>query len=137
MLGPNWIYNWNLTIVSCIFTNCLSILYRYATVQQCTYFGHKSFASLRTETIITTGICSKRMPSIDVVIMHRIKRLVFKSTHISNIKIEWTFVHLFQIRIFWKVFHEQLSTEDKKKFLIFVTASDRFPYGDITKVSNG
>lgn len=49
----------------------------------------------------------------------------------------FTFVYLLQIRLFWKVFHEQLSTEDKKKFLIFVTASDRFPYGDITKVSSG
>ena len=31
------------------------------------------------------------------------------------------------IRLFWKVFHEKLSIAEKKKFLLFLTGSDRIP----------
>ena len=31
------------------------------------------------------------------------------------------------IKLFWKVFHEKLSIEEKKKFLLFLTGSDRIP----------
>lgn len=41
-------------------------------------------------------------------------------------KLAQIIVYNFQIRLFWEVFHE-LSLEDKKKFLLFLTGSDRIP----------
>lgn len=38
-----------------------------------------------------------------------------------------------QIRLFWEVFHE-LSQEDKKKFLLFLTGSDRIGNGNKLQV---
>lgn len=37
-------------------------------------------------------------------------------------------IFLVQIRLFWEVFHE-LALEDKKKFLLFLTGSDRIAIG--------
>jgi E3 ubiquitin-protein ligase HERC4 len=37
------------------------------------------------------------------------------------------------IRMFWEIFHE-LSTEEKKKFMLFLTGSDRVPVQGMQKV---
>lgn len=49
----------------------------------------------------------------------------------SNVKHYYS--RRFQIRLFWEVFHE-LPIEEKKKFLLFLTGSDRIPIDGMKEV---